>query len=117
MASTAPEIISIAQDAQQVRIEILIPRNLAWFEGHFPDCAILPGVIQTHWAIEFGRKYCAIAGQFQALSNVKFMRIIAPGMHLTLELKFDAAANALHFHYLDGKTACSAGAVKFSGPP
>lgn len=116
MATTSPEIIAVEQDAQTVRIELLVPCDLAWFEGHFPDCAILPGVIQTHWAIEFGRKHYAIAGQFQSLSNVKFMRIIGPGMRLALELKFDAATHTLRFHYIDNGKACSAGIVKFSGP-
>lgn len=115
MTVTVPHITAIERDAEKVRIELFVPFDLVWFEGHFPDCAILPGVIQTHWVMEFGRKHYAISGQFQSLSNVKFMRLIEPGMHVALELRFDAAANVLRFQYLDGSKTCSAGDVKFSG--
>ena len=37
----------------QVSIDIHIQSDLSWFVGHFPQQPVLPGVVQTHWAVSY----------------------------------------------------------------
>ena len=55
---TAPQVLSVHQDASQsstMQLTLRVHRDLQWFEGHFPDVALLPGVVQTTWVVELAR--------------------------------------------------------------
>jgi 3-hydroxymyristoyl/3-hydroxydecanoyl-(acyl carrier protein) dehydratase len=71
-------------------------------------------VIQTHWAIGYGREHYDIRGQFKSLGNVKFMKVIVPGARITLELKFDNTRRLLSFRYLHNGALCSQGSAEFA---
>jgi 3-hydroxymyristoyl/3-hydroxydecanoyl-(acyl carrier protein) dehydratase len=84
------------------------------FQGHFPGDPILPGVIQVDWAIRFAIEAFGPLGDFQGLSNLKFMSIIRPEEILELRLTLDRAAGKLGFRF-DGPTdRKSSGVVIFS---
>jgi len=108
-----PEISALERTARGVHLQLKIPANLGYFEGHFPNCPLLPGVVQISWAIELGRVHVPFTGRFRALRAVKFMRVILPGSTVALELDYEAAAGELTFIYrLDGRE-CSNGTVVF----
>lgn len=118
-----PEILAVVPGDQQVRVALKVPPDLSWFEGHFPGCPLLPGVIQLTWAIRFGRRYLGIAGDteeigesllsFQRLSNLKFMRFILPGSEVALLLEYDAKRRELSFEYRQSDAVCAAGTIGF----
>ena len=114
MRTTEPEILQLVPGPNGVRIELHIPRELSWFEGHFPECALLPGVIQVTWAIEFGRQHLPLPPGFCSLSAMKFMRFIVPDANVSLLLEFDAAQSELFFEYRQGEWVCSTGVVGLS---
>lgn len=113
MSASEAEILEVAPGAQGVRIELRVPRDLSWFEGHFPGCPLLPGVIQVTWAIEFARRYLALSPKFHSLSAMKFMRFILPGSEVTLLLEYAAEEGELSFEYRQGKAVCAAGKIGF----
>jgi len=108
------QILSVARHPDKVCIELDIRPDLVWFEGHFPECPILPGVIQTHWAITYGCEHYDIRGQFKSLGNVKFMKVIVPGARVMLELTFKRGK--LVFRYLHDGAVCSQGTAEFAAP-
>ena len=114
MSTDAAQILSVQRRCDQVCIELDIRTDLVWFEGHFPECPILPGVIQTHWAITYGREHFPIGGEFKSLGHVKFMKVIVPGSRVILELKYNDAKRALSFRYLHDGTLCSQGTALFA---
>lgn len=116
MPITEPEILALVPSVNEVRIDLYIPRELSWFEGHFPGCPLLPGVIQVTWAIEFGRKHLTLPPQFASLSTMKFMRFIVPDSRVTLRLAFDATRRELTFQYREANAVCSEGVVGFAAP-
>lgn len=112
-ATTEPTLLAVTQQDEVVHIRLLVQPELCWFVGHFSEQPLLPGVVQTNWAIEFGRRYLSLPPQFRYLSNMKFMRFILPGTQLTLRLQYVPAKSELHFEYHDGTAVCASGRVGF----
>lgn len=114
MWSGQPQVLSLESDGREARITLLVQDTLGWFEGHFAEVAVLPGVVQTHWAIEFGRAHLGVRGAFRELKGVKFTRVIQPRDRLTLYLAHTAARGELSFEYRRNDAMCSAGAALFA---
>lgn len=112
-----PTIVGQRQDAERSELEILVePRN-PWFEGHFPQFAILPGVVQIGWAEHFARTLYGFNTGVSVLEQVKFKRPILPGARLTLVLKPDMPAQRLRYEYRDADTSYSTGTLNFGPKP
>lgn len=111
--ATAPQVLAVTHREQQVVIELFVPAELSWFEGHFPQAALLPGVVQTTWVAEFGRRYFALPPQFRSMHNMKFMRFIMPGTALSLHLRYAADKRELTFEYRQGVEVCASGRLGF----
>jgi 3-hydroxymyristoyl/3-hydroxydecanoyl-(acyl carrier protein) dehydratase len=113
-----PEIDALERTPDGLSMRFHVPASLRYFEGHFPDVALLPGVVQIGWAVELARKYLPPAdtqrlARFRALSGVKFTRVIQPGAEVSLRLSLDAARHELAFEYHSEGHACSLGRVLF----
>jgi len=87
----------LQRDDRSVVLQLHVPPDLLYFDGHFPKAPILPGVVQLDWALAFGRKYFDLPARFRAVQALKFQRVITPGATLTLELENDTQKNALAF--------------------
>jgi 3-hydroxymyristoyl/3-hydroxydecanoyl-(acyl carrier protein) dehydratase len=114
---TTPHIGAIERTTrdqrQNVELELTIPADLHYFKGHFPECPLLPGVVQVTWAIELARQHLPCSGDFRGLSAVKFTRVIQPGSTVTLALEFDPAKQRLEFEYRSPAGSCSVGSAQF----
>jgi 3-hydroxymyristoyl/3-hydroxydecanoyl-(acyl carrier protein) dehydratase len=108
-----PQIGSIERIERGVRLQLQLPAELTYFEGHFPACALLPGVVQIGWAIELGRMHVPFAGTFRALTAVKFTRVIMPNTNARLTLEYADDKRQLTFAYEVDDYACSSGTVSF----
>jgi len=109
-----PEIIDIVRLKEQVELSLAIPGRLLYFRGHFPGFAILPGVVQLDWAIQYGRQYFALGEVASNEIRIKFRKPIRPNHRVTLILKYLAARNSIQFDYSDRDGACSSGQVRFA---
>jgi 3-hydroxymyristoyl/3-hydroxydecanoyl-(acyl carrier protein) dehydratase len=115
-----PEIDSIARtrdgQTEKLHLQFSVSAALRYFEGHFPDLPLLPGVVQIGWAVELARLHLAptqTLGEFHSLTGVKFMRVIQPGETVLLTLSMDADERELSFEYQSGGHSCSGGRVLF----
>ena len=68
----------IEKSAQRAVFEFIAPRDLLYFDGHFPGRPILPGVVQVDWVIAFGRECFDLPPFFRAIHALKFHRVIPP---------------------------------------
>lgn len=83
-----PELLATDVAENQVTLELRIPEALHYFKGHFTDAPVLPGVVQSHWAIERMAEHFGVDPvAFEAFSNLKFQLMIRPNFQVTLVLK------------------------------
>lgn len=76
--------------------------GLAAFEGHFPQAAILPGVVQLSWAVEAGREAFGLTAPVRRVEVLKFQQVVRPGTRLRLTLQWDDQRRRLSFRFQSG---------------
>ena len=101
------------EDPCKIVLYLEVERSLAHFAGHFPEMAILPGVVQIDWAIRYAREYFHVAGKFSSLESVKFLALVLPGTRLQLTLAWDSNSGVLEFTYANSQRRFSAGRIVF----
>lgn len=114
---TLPVIINTEQAQENsVVLDLIVPKDLSYFDGHFDQHPILPGVVQTHWAEHYAREHFNFSENFIGLSNIKFQQVISPGQQVQLSLslteKNDTAAISFAYSSSIGKHA--SGKLTFS---
>ena len=112
-----PRILARRDEAGRIELEIEVDQDNPWFAGHFPEMAILPGVVQIGWAAHFGNALQGLGPGVSTLEQVKFKRPILPGARLTLTLKADLAAHKLRYEYKDAGHSYSSGVLQFEPGP
>lgn len=110
---TQPQELATSRQDDAVLLQLRVPASLCYFEGHFPDCPVLPGVVQLAWAIDYGRRHFQLAPRFVGLTNMKFMRVIVPEKIVKLQLR-QRTPGQLTFEYSIGSHVCSTGVVTFA---
>jgi 3-hydroxymyristoyl/3-hydroxydecanoyl-(acyl carrier protein) dehydratase len=108
-----PEIDALERAKGHLNLRFIVPETNCYFEGHFPGCPILPGVVQIGWAIEFARLHVPLSARFRSLAAVKFTRVIQPNAAVELRLTAGASLRELSFEYRLPDGPCSSGRVLF----
>jgi len=107
-APREPILTALRPGDRAVELEFAVSGSLRWFKGHFPDFAILPGVVQVHWAMLYARRFLGITAS-PGRAQMKFRRPIRPDECLTLTL--EVQRNRVLFTYRRGTEICSTGAL------
>jgi 3-hydroxymyristoyl/3-hydroxydecanoyl-(acyl carrier protein) dehydratase len=108
-----PEIEALERSNDRLSLRFVVSPTLPYFEGHFAEVALLPGVVQIGWALEFARIHLPLSARFRSLAAVKFMRVIQPQATVTLDIVANAAKRELSFEYRSGDGPCSSGRILF----
>ena len=94
-----PETFEATDKSLQVILDL--PTDLIWFRGHFPVCALLPGVVQLQWVLDYATRWLGPMKLREVLST-KFVRPIRPGETLQLCItkeSVNATDLSLRFEY------------------
>jgi len=102
-----------------IRAEKSVTATEWFFQGHFPEMPVMPGVLQVEalaqtLGIYVGRleQYAGQLGLFAAIDGCRFRRVVQPGDRLTLEVTMTKLgrrmAKAHAVASVDGEVACEA---------
>ncbi len=114
-----PQLLTELPDAAVIdteatyQLNLRVPEDLLYFDGHFAQAPILPGVVQVHWAEHFARKLFALEGECQQLEAIKFQQVIRPGQRLTLELGYQPSRGKVTFAYRSASDQHASGRLLF----
>ena len=105
-----PELKSLQKISDEWRIDLCVPPNCSFFEGHFNESPILPGVAQLFW-VQFYTEKLIDKKVVKGINKLKFHQIIQPGDRCTLSL-IDKE-NAVSFSFSKNEEVCSSGILKY----
>lgn len=108
-----PQVRWLRREADAAELEMRLQPELVAFDGHFPQAAILPGVVQLDWAVRYGREAFAMPPRFLRMETLKFQHVARPGDVLTLTLGWDPARRTLGFRYVSAHGTHASGKVLF----
>lgn len=108
-----PIVISERRSVDHSELDLLVAPDNHWFEGHFPNHPILPGVVQIAWAVYYAGVLHGLTRALRTLEQIKFKRPILPGARLTLHLTADIATGRLRYEYRDAQHTYASGMLDF----
>lgn len=89
-----------------------VPAGLRYFEGHFPDAPIVPGVAQlVPLVYREARSAWPDLGAPTSIKRLKFLEALRPGDNLEVHLV--RQPDKLRFEIRRGETLCSHGVLTF----
>lgn len=110
---TQPRKRLIEKNSHEAVFELIAPRDLLYFIGHFPSRPILPGVVQLDWVIACGRQCFDLPPLFRGVHALKFQRIIPPDTPIRLQVVYDHAQSALSFQITSALGSHAKGRILF----
>ncbi|MCM8542540.1 MAG: AMP-binding protein, partial [Lentisphaeraceae bacterium] len=106
-----PELKSITKSPDECILKITVPTNCDFFEGHFPETPILPGVGQIFWAQLYSKKLFSF-NKVIGIKKLKFHHIIQPGEVCELILKQNG--DSIQFSFSKGEKTFSSGFISYA---
>ncbi len=115
--TTEPIIQQVRKVTQGVEIDISLPPELFYFQGHFPGRPILPGVVQIDWVVRFADRYLGTNIESAQNFKVKFKSIIEPDRLLTMVLQQPIDNRILIFEFRGETGVLSSGSIELADIP
>jgi uncharacterized membrane protein len=106
-----PQVLAERRLADRRELDLRVPGDLACWPGHFPDVAIVPGVLQLEWVMSELAAWTGRPADVACIENLKFKRPILPGQELTLVLRSDSEPERFRFELEDDSGAFSLGRI------
>jgi len=72
---------------------LTIPKDEAYFAGHFPGNPLVPGVVVLQYVVEEIERRVGTGQVPHQIPAVKFLAPLRPGDRMTIELEFTGAAS------------------------
>jgi 3-hydroxymyristoyl/3-hydroxydecanoyl-(acyl carrier protein) dehydratase len=69
-----------------VTAEVQVPADCVWFDGHFPNMPILPGVAQLTLVMDLLKRAMQRSIVIRSASRVRFKQMIRPDDTITVSL-------------------------------
>lgn len=110
-----PTVVEQRTQDDQIELDILVDADCLWFDGHFPEHPILPGVVHIGWAAHFAAEHWGWDGPPYVLERIKFKRPVRPEASLTLRLH--AVDRKVKYDYRHDGVSVSSGTLNFPGTP
>jgi len=108
-----PETTILEKRENHLLMRIVLPENLLYFQGHFPEVPILPGVVQLDWALTYWQQHFDLPCVFGGIQALKFQHVILPGTSVDLKLEYEPSKASLSFCYFSADKTHASGRIIF----
>ena len=111
----APDVLAPLQSEMlhvsdtEAEFAFVLAPDLIFFDGHFPERAILPGIAQVHIAALLARRLWQLELPSADMARVKFRQILQPHDFVRLKLTRDLEKQRLRFSYHLGEIEAALG--------
>lgn len=82
-----------------------------FFQGHFPEAKILPGVMQLQLAHRLAEEMLGKELTLKAVKKMKFVKVVEPTDRIAIELEGELGEIA--YTILKGEEVCSSGVLVY----
>ena len=110
--TTLPIIKDCKKSDNSVNLLLHFSKNAEYFQGHFPQMAVLPGFVQVHFALTFAKEYLAVDQVILAIKKLRFTKIISPNSDINLTIEI-ISLKKITFKYFTKETNHSSGEIHF----
>jgi 3-hydroxymyristoyl/3-hydroxydecanoyl-(acyl carrier protein) dehydratase len=111
--ATRPRHRLLEQNGGRALLELVAPRDLLYFDGHFTGRPILAGVVQIDWVMALGRRYFDLPPSFRGIHALKFLRVIPPELPVRVELIHEPPKRTLSFKITSHTGTHASGRILF----
>jgi len=108
------EVLEHSATEESLTMRLRVPENLMWFQGHFRDHPVLPGIVQVHELVV--RPVRAARPTWAGLLRVqrlKFRRVIGPGDVVAVAIAFARPVGTADFTIVRHDEPCASGRLVF----
>jgi uncharacterized membrane protein/3-hydroxymyristoyl/3-hydroxydecanoyl-(acyl carrier protein) dehydratase len=113
-----PEVLDEQRGRGFIRQKLRVPEHLDVWPGHFPEYAIVPGVLQLRWVAALVQELDGDDRELEGLQGLKFKRPLLQTQEFNLEVKVsDRDSNQFKFRLFDGDEVISVGAMQLCAEP
>lgn len=92
-----PEIRASEVADNRVSLELRVPPDLAYLDGHFPGMPVVAGVVQLHWLTTWAGNYLRTPPHVAGIEVLKFHRMLGPGALFSAKLEWEPERQTLTF--------------------
>lgn len=102
---------TIKDPTELAYITLRLQPDLFWFQGHFPDYPLLPGVTQLNWVMHYAKKMFHLTSVFKSMEVIKFQSPLFPNEIIKLKLSWQPELQKLSFEYHAKDKLASSGKI------
>ena len=97
-------VSSAVVDGDSVTVRFVPESESVYFDGHFPDFKLLPGVVQCDLAVRFCAKHLGSALTIAGIPRMKFKKPIEPDTAIVFRGRFERERSRLSFSFSDAES-------------
>ncbi len=83
-----PQVLWEARTDTGYRLQLQVPEDLYYLNGHFSQMPIVAGVCQLKWVIDYIQNYTGETLYLSAMEDVKFQRSLFPNNLFMIQLTY-----------------------------
>jgi 3-hydroxymyristoyl/3-hydroxydecanoyl-(acyl carrier protein) dehydratase len=100
-----------------ISAQVHVPGDTSWFNGHFPEWPVLPGIAQLHMVCELVRHALDCPVRVVEVSRVRFKQRIVPEDRLTVMAEVRSGESRYAFRITRGDEVVCTGTMTIKKMP
>ena len=108
-----PEIAGRSSAENRLVLELRVPEELRFFEGHFPGYPVVPGYVLLAWVLRFAAESFPLPARATRLRALKFHRVVKPGDSIAVSISWQAERLQLEFTIQESGSKVAGGRIQY----